>query len=55
MDKMRSNFVYSLSLTRSTLLILTIVVVFLQICNRVTALDWRQILVFTQCLENELT
>ena len=28
---------------------------FSQIGNRVTALDWRQILVFAQYLENELT
>ena len=28
---------------------------FRQICNRVTALDWRQNLVFAQYLENELT
>ena len=28
---------------------------FSQICNRLRALDWCQNLVFTQCLENELT
>ena len=52
-DRIRPNFVYSLALTRAMLVIYKSF--FMQICNRVTALDWRQILVFTQCLENELT
>ena len=47
----RPNFVYTLSLTRSTLLFVNHC--FSQICNRVTALDCRQNLFFAQYLENE--
>ena len=102
-DRIRPNFVYILSLTRSTSVLLIVVFrkfatelwplihvriwfllnnlrtnwqnetkfciliiidkiyfgyinhCFSQICKRVTALDWRHILVFTQCLKNELT
>ena len=49
---MRPNFVYTLSLTRLTLVLY--IVVFHKIC-KVTALDSRQNLVFTQYLENEWT
>ena len=53
MDRIQPNFVYTISLTRSMFFIEK--GYFLQICNRVTALDLCQKLFFAQYLENGWT